>query len=427
MHSGNGPLARITRATARRVREHAGTPQEGPQEMSNALARPQITAPQEESILTSIVESTSDDQEPSEAERNTPGEREISRERAENIVEQEQSYMTTPASSRLSAYPAEASASPYFASTSKGKGRKIDPPYTLPQGRRDSPSRLTREEERRQIGLALADWTDRVEKNTEESRKAAEESRKASEALQSLRQMFEQFCTRDDERNALYTEHGSNGGTAEYERRQSVRARFEAPQSVERPRIEEEDHTSSSDPRSWDQTEHMRKYTTQMAGSRARAVWTRPHGRTSGPPTLINRRGDKDTNSDKEPSSPDSNDSQIDNAAIQWGSSHLDRSTTKSSRSTDTNLAGQPAITQPAHNMLDQDYARRSMSAQPQQLVGPITAPRQMQRQTHMPTAPPTFGQGDTDHENYMIETLRDHIRDSLMGIPNNLPEIKGL
>ena len=44
-----------------------------------------------------------------------------------------------------------------------------------------------------------------------------------------------------------------------------------------------------------------------------------------------------------------------------------------------------------------------------------------------MPAAPPTFGQGDTNHENHMIETLRDHIRESLMGIPNNLPEIKGL
>jgi len=34
---------------------------------------------------------------------------------------------------------------------------------------------------------------------------------------------------------------------------------------------------------------------------------------------------------------------------------------------------------------------------------------------------------GESDHEINMIDALRNHIRDSLMGIPNNLPEIKGL
>jgi hypothetical protein len=39
----------------------------------------------------------------------------------------------------------------------------------------------------------------------------------------------------------------------------------------------------------------------------------------------------------------------------------------------------------------------------------------------------PVLGQGDNDHEIHMIETLKDHIRESLMGIPDDLPEIKGL
>jgi len=34
---------------------------------------------------------------------------------------------------------------------------------------------------------------------------------------------------------------------------------------------------------------------------------------------------------------------------------------------------------------------------------------------------------GESNHEINMIDTLRNHIRDSLIGIPNNLPEIKGL
>jgi len=34
---------------------------------------------------------------------------------------------------------------------------------------------------------------------------------------------------------------------------------------------------------------------------------------------------------------------------------------------------------------------------------------------------------GESNHEIAMIDALRNHIRDSLMGIPNNLPKIKGL
>jgi len=93
---------------------------------------------------------------------------------------------------------------------------------------------------------------------------------------------------------------------------------------------------------------------------------------------------------------------------------------------------------------LDQDYARCSMSARPQQMVGLITISGSTQGQSLAMTAPtmPIQGQvgqtiasiipampipGESDHEINMIDALRNHIRDSLMGIPNNLPEIKGL
>jgi len=94
--------------------------------------------------------------------------------------------------------------------------------------------------------------------------------------------------------------------------------------------------------------------------------------------------------------------------------------------------------------MLDQDYACRLMSVWPQQMVGLITISGSTQGQSLAMTAPtmPIQGQvgqtvasiilampipGESNHEINMINTLRNHIRDSLMGIPNNLPEIKGL
>jgi len=39
----------------------------------------------------------------------------------------------------------------------------------------------------------------------------------------------------------------------------------------------------------------------------------------------------------------------------------------------------------------------------------------------------PTWGQAETDHETLMIDSLREHIRSSLTGVPDNLPELKGL
>jgi len=108
-----------------------------------------------------------------------------------------------------------------------------------------------------------------------------------------------------------------------------------------------------------------------------------------------------------------------------------------------SNASPAPQI-RPTYITLDQDYARRSMSARPQQMVGPITISGSTQGRSLAMTAPtmPIQGQvgqtvasivpampipGESDHEINMIDALRNHIRDSLMGIPNNLPEIKGL
>ncbi len=80
----------------------------------------------------------------------------------------------------------------------------------------------------------------------------------------------------------------------------------------------------------------------------------------------------------------------------------------------------------PMHNALDQDYARRSRSAQPQQLVlGPMTLPSRSQGQPAI--AARAQAPTESNHEVTMIENLQRHIRDSLMGIPGDLPELKGV
>ena len=90
------------------------------------------------------------------------------------------------------------------------------------------------------------------------------------------------------------------------------------------------------------------------------------------------------------------------------------------------------------HDTLEQDYARRSASAMPQQLAGPIMIPAPVQgppmiqaipqaRRQAPQIAPQMQGYPDPDHEINMIDNLRQHIRESLTGIPNDLPELKGL
>jgi len=54
-------------------------------------------------------------------------------------------------------------------------------------------------------------------------------------------------------------------------------------------------------------------------------------------------------------------------------------------------------------------------------------APSQGQSIAPIIQSAPARGQAETDHEMLMIESLREHIRASLMGVPDNLPELKGL
>jgi hypothetical protein len=58
-------------------------------------------------------------------------------------------------------------------------------------------------------------------------------------------------------------------------------------------------------------------------------------------------------------------------------------------------------------------------------MIAPV--PSQGQIIAPIGVSAPTQGQPNKTHETLMIDSLRDHIRTSLMGIPDNLPELKGL
>ena len=83
---------------------------------------------------------------------------------------------------------------------------------------------------------------------------------------------------------------------------------------------------------------------------------------------------------------------------------------------------------QVAQNVLDRDYAHQACS-QLQQLVGLMLSPGPRQGKTVALIAQlaPTWGQADMDHETLMIKSLKEHIRMLLIGVPDNLPELKGL
>jgi len=226
---------------------------------------------------------------------------------------------------------------------------------------------------------------------------------------------------------AIFADRGSNEGTVDFERRVNAQAHFENPRPVEQSMEE-----SGPSPRNRDRAPHTERYERQMAESRAHAASKSPRARTSGPPTRVQHEPEE-TSDFRHNEGAEENQQNCGSMEPQGLSQHDHTS----------NASPAPPI-RPTYITLDQDYARRSMSAWPQQMVGPITISGSTQGRSLAMTVPPMpiqgqVGQtvasivlampipGESDHEINMINALRNHIRDSLMGIPNNLPEIKGL
>jgi hypothetical protein len=261
------------------------------------------------------------------------------------------------------------------------------------------------------------------------------------ETLQGIQLMIDRLDTRRDDvavqspRTAavqtVFADRGPDEGSADYERRRSAQIRFED-QGFE----EVEDPTSSS----------RERYKAKMAESRFRAAWKRPRGaRTSGPSAQLISKGEVASDSEEHDGqhheTAETGDPQfifnLDpgpqetaqpryNYSINGGTQNA-QSNIRTIRGPDLISARSSAQTGSARNMLDQDYARRSMSGQPRQLAGPYMAPATISGQHGVIQSANPQGLDDSDHETRMIDGLIEHIRESLRGIPDNLPEIKGL
>ena len=226
---------------------------------------------------------------------------------------------------------------------------------------------------------------------------------------------------------AIFADWGSDEGTVDFKRQTNTWACFENSQPIKQ--LMEE---PGPPPRIRDQAPHMERYDRQMAESCTWAAYRSPHAWMSGLPTQVQNKPEEtlDFRNNK-----GAEENQQNHGSMElWGLSQHDHT---------SNLSPAPLI-RPMYIMLDQDYARCLMSAQSHQMVGPIAISGSTQRQSVAMTTPsmPIQGQvgqntasivlamtilGESDHEITMIDALRNHIRDLLMGILNNLPEIKGL
>ena len=466
MSTGEGP-ARNTRArAARRDQTHAAqrsTLREEAQapDPAEAPAQPDSPPVREDSVLTSIAEAPSEESEQVEekslTDENTSSDHETIRDIPEETYKPEQSYTTAPS---LSADPEGFESSTPAVAIDKGKGRALSTPprsetTTLSWGRRDTLPHLSHvDEEWAQFDNALKNWSAMAEKSKAEAIKQKQElidiqSRvintyhRASDAvngMQGLQRMFDRIRSRYEGQRApspspcalatqaIYAERGSNEGTAEYEHRQSAQARFEPPQPLEQIRVERtEGRTTSSQPRAPEkrtaaQMTSAERFALSMAGSRARAAAKSTlRARSTGPPMQNQGPGGGD---------PEGDPSDLGSDDIPLSSDDLGPQVPRGNvpRTTGSPSADSAEHAQAAQNALERDYARRARS-QSQQLVGPMLGPGPGQGQSLAPIAQsaPARGRSDMDHDTIMIESLKEHIRTSLLGLPENLPELKGL
>ena len=461
MASGDGPPARNTCLAAHTARNEdlRAPPSEGVQ--SSAPARSERLASRKGSALTSIAESASDKQRQSE-EDNAPSEHETIRKLSEEVPDQEQSYTTAPGSFGPSTDPAGLRATTSSeAQVSKRRRRPtVTPTHSdkgaSPWGQRGAPPHLTRVDEKMgQLRDSLSYWAaiaeeSRAEVSNLQDRvtRSFNQTTDVAEAMQGMQRMVDRMIAWDGGQLApsnspramaswaLFAECGSNEGTVDYECRQGAQARFGAPQIPDQARIETEGHnsasptradiersSSSSHTRSKERIAPSQLYAIHMAESRACAAWRRPQGQTHGPLPQVRARGGGDPDNEPSGSSGDKGNGNRPQSRADTGS-------------LGSNQHGGPLLgnanafanTGSAQNALEQDYAHQSTSTCPQQIAGPMMIPGPTQGQSLVPQAPslPTQGQAKSDHELYMIENLRNHIRESLTGIPDNLPELKG-
>lgn len=395
----DGPPARNTRSAAARATRSEQTRESTPR--------------REESVLTSIASSRSDRQSTQLNEStHSESERETIRETQEEAHDQEQSYTTAPGSIGPSARINRSRVSSEEHRRSLSIPSRDDEEIPRRRDRRETSRRP--DDEWTQVMGTMNELATMAERNRAELTNlrmrvdnSFESTNKMMDNLNNIQRMIERVRNQHEERHeppssprtlatrAVYADRGSNEGTLDYELRKNAQARFLSSRFIERSRAEEGDESNaSSQIRTATDRGHTRSNTQarQRAGTRAHRD---PHDRTSDWSGIGSNH--------REPSGYSSDEDE-----------RPQRGNGARSREYSTSTAG------PRHNVLDQDYARRSMSLQPQRTTAPMTPPTRGRKH-----APQMSAEGD--HENHMIDSLRRHIHESLTGIPDDLPELKGI
>ena len=477
--SSDGPPARNTRSSARerRAREIHGvlsfderpTPrQEQPEpqqerptpSQSVTPARSENSAPRDESVLTPITGSPSSEQIVSEednSEDNAPSEHSTIREASEETEqEHEQSYSTAPTIAGPSTDPAEFSTPHASVPRDKGKGRATSVSthegtrYSSHSSRDVPPHLAQADDDWNDLKRSLGDWSAFAKKTKTDAVKQRQEwkgleskiidtyhhSTTLEQAVVDMLGTIERLQLKIEARSATSD---------------SPRSRT---RPIEQSRVEDEDYSSYPQTMAEHKLTPTERYTMSMAKNRTRATRKMQRGRASGPPVRTARRGGGDPG--EEPSdSSDHADAEDFVPRDRIGGEHHDPDqygrVAPYSGDSDNYEVDPTTYYGQAHDTLEQDYARRSASVMPQQLAGPMMIPAPVQgppiaqampqarRQApraqlahiapQMPAQiiPRIQGHPGPDHETNMVDNLRRHIRESLTGIPNDLPELKGL
>ena len=423
-----------------------------------------ISSINEESALTSIAETSGEGGIITEGEAFTthiaPSEQETIRAPSEEPQEPEQSYTTAPGSFGFSANPTGFSTP----AASAPRGQEKEELSHEEWGQ-------LRESMRRLSLLTIQDKEESIENRRDINRFDEElknlrtrvtnsyhRTTNVEEVLQGVQSMFDRLNARREDTNdqphtprteavqSVFADRRPDEGTPQYERRRRAQIRFEAPQFSGQQGIEEDANDNPG--RKMTPAERCRA---QIAESRMRAAWKRPRARSYGPPVQTSRRCETTSDSDggedpeyqpREAVEPETKEPRY-NYYIDSGprepvqpqynyrtnvGSHA-QPNYRTARNEGTNdISARPSVhASSVRNAMDYDYARCLMSAQPQQLAGPYMPPAPILGQRLSVRSVTTQGLDDSDHEAHMIDNLIEHIRESLTGIPDNLPEIKGL
>ena len=371
MASHKGPPARNTRA-AHRSQTHEVQSVPSREEQGGNRVPSEISAPREESVLSSIAESRSDTSYQPEGVipgGNAPSKQGTVRERSEEPCKQ--SFTTAAGSFGPFSAPVGFSAALSEVPLDRGRGR-------MPGGDNERWDNLLEE---------MKVWSAVARRCQADADQLQANSSDVVDAMQRMQKVVGELRPHEGGRTspeqspralasrALYANRGSTEGTAEYQRCKDAQARFETPQPSTR--IEEVTSRYSSSPYTGTEDQSTQRCARQMAALRARAAWNKPQGRTSGPPPR--NRGRYHKGSDEEPSNPSSDE------GLNYDQRPREMWIPHDQAETDAGYADPVALTGPTHNTLEQDYACRSISAQPQQTIGPMVLQRQSQRQQPEP------------------------------------------